>query len=240
MLKDLLKIQNNNYNHWIIIVCLVFLLIYLTKLFKPLNIKRKRTNLGYLAYLPLILEIFKDVYHISNGTFNNWYLPLHLCGLSMFFIIYQNHKRSNSSFALIFSLTLSGAILALIFPDWLRMSLFAYDSFNGYVYHFILVVYSVFMIYSYDYHYKKEEFTKLKIYFAIITFSIYLINEKLGTNYMFTDHGSVNSPLVPIYNLLGFAYPYFMIFMYLVLIKIMETILYHSKINDSKTDDKND
>lgn len=69
-----------------------------------------------LACIVLAMEISKDLYYITHGTFSFYYLPFHLCSLAIFIVFWHAFRPTKTNTEMLYALVLPGALAALIFP----------------------------------------------------------------------------------------------------------------------------
>lgn len=85
------------------------------------------------------LEVLKVAVLLSTGQFRAAYLPLDLCGLSVFLEFAAVWKPHPLLLELLYSLSLPGACLALLFPNWFPLPLWNFFSIHSFVIHGLLV-----------------------------------------------------------------------------------------------------
>ena len=81
------------------------------------------------------LEVLKVAVLLSTGQFRAAYLPLDLCGLSVFLEFAAVWKPHPLLLELLYSLSLPGACLALLFPNWFPLPLWNFFSIHSFVIH---------------------------------------------------------------------------------------------------------
>ena len=104
---------------------------------KPETVHRLLRGLTWAA---LGLEVLKDSALLLTGQFRPNYLPLDLCGLSIFLEFAAVRKPHPLLLELVYSLSLPGACLALLFPNWFSLPLWNFYSLHSFFLHGLLVM----------------------------------------------------------------------------------------------------
>ena len=99
---------------------------------KPETVHRLLCGLTWAA---LLLEICKDGVLLYTGQFRPNYLPLDLCGLSIFVEFAAVRKPRPLLLEPVYSLSLPGACLALLFPNWFSLPLWNFFSLHSFLLH---------------------------------------------------------------------------------------------------------
>ena len=123
---------------WLGGIVLAVLAIALTcRRWKPETVHRLLCGLTWAA---LLLEICKDGVLLYTGQFRPNYLPLDLCGLSIFVEFAAVRKPRPLLLEPVYSLSLPGACLALLFPNWFSLPLWNFFSLHSFLLHGLLVL----------------------------------------------------------------------------------------------------
>ena len=151
----------------------------------------------------LLCELLKDANLILQGVFDVWYLPLHLCGLAVFFSFYHCLRPGPTVGNFLYSTCAPGALFALLFPDWTACPPFAYHSIVAFTVHSLIVAYPLMQVCGGE---LRPDVRKLPRCFGILlalAVPVYLFNLHFRTNYMFLRYPSPGSPLEWFAALLG-------------------------------------
>ena len=187
---------------WIaaIAVAAVFITMYYIKQTK----ERKAGIRKIFAIAILCSEILKDSILIAIGAPMKGYLPLHLCGLAIFAMLWdafgKNRRISGQMLAYAF---MPGAISALLFCNWTEYPFFNFMCIHSFVFHGWIVIYVV-MLYAAgeiraDY---KGLWTTVGI-LTVCAVPIYILNILIDENYLFLNEASEGSPLVFLWDVFG-------------------------------------
>ncbi len=154
--------------------------------------RRLRHALGWAV---LACELLKDVNIAAQGRFGVWFLPLHLCGLAVFFTFAHARRPGKTLGNFLYSCCGPGALFALLTPDWTYYPPFSYHSIVGFIVHALLAAYPLMLVVGGD---LRPEAKYLPRCFGILlccAVPIYCFNRAFGTNYMFLMWPSPGSPL---------------------------------------------
>jgi hypothetical integral membrane protein (TIGR02206 family) len=144
----------------------------------------------------ILMELLKDFTLGVIGAFSIGYLPLHLCSMAMFVCLYYAfHPESDACGQLLYSVCLPGALCALLFPDWTRFPLWHFQSLHSFLYHAMLVQFSLFPVISRRVRPSLRQVPRSFLFLCIVALPVGLLNHLLGTNYMFLSRPSKGSPL---------------------------------------------
>ena len=153
---------------------------------------RLRRALGWAV---LACEALKDVNIALQGRFSVWYLPLHLCGLAVFFTFAHSRRPGKTLGNFLYACCAPGALFALLTPDWTACPPFSYHSIVGFAVHTLLVAYPLSQVVGGD---LRPEAKYLPRCFGILlccAAPVWCFNRTFGTNYMFLMWPSPGSPL---------------------------------------------
>lgn len=207
------------------------IIFFACKAFRKADEKTRKKVLKYVAIWILIQEIIKDILFIWTGRFELDHLPLHFCGISIFFSLWYAFKPNDLNAAYIYGMSMPGAFCALIFPDWTNYPLLHFSSFNSFTIHAELILFAMLALTSGMLVPKFKEIPRLFGVILLMAIPIYFLNKRWGTNFMFISTPSPGSPLMPLYDWFGDGY----VVAAAVLVLIVWIILFLPwKIKDSR------
>ena len=153
----------------------------------------------------LIAEILKDIILLIIGAPISAYLPLHLCGYAIFFILLDaflpRQKLTGQMMAYAFG---PGAVAALLFCNWTSLPLFwNYLSLHSFVFHGAIVTYAVMRIANGEIRPDYKGLWITVITMAALAVPAYLVDMKTGYNYMFIYTVQRDSPLEIAWEIFG-------------------------------------
>ncbi len=91
--------------------------------------------------LVLACEINRQLCLLSAGVWGVYTLPLHLCSMSVFLVLWHCVRGGTLAGELLYCLTMPGAVCALLFPDWLDYPAWNLLSLGTFLGHMMLAAY---------------------------------------------------------------------------------------------------
>jgi len=161
---------------------------------------RLRRALGIAV---LVCEGLKDGNLIAQGAFGIGYLPLHLCGLAVFFTLWHSLRPGETVGNFLYSTCMPGAAFALVFPDWTAYPALSYHSVVGFLVHTLLVVYPLMLVAGGALRPRARYLPRCFAILLALAVPIYVFDRALQVNYMFLLRPSPGSPLEWFAALLG-------------------------------------
>ena len=105
------------------------------------KLQHKRYVLVILFALLFFGEVVKQLYLVVNNQYTYWSPPLHLCGLGIFICGWYALSPNRINATLLYSLTLPGALIALIFPGWTYEEVGGFIHIHSFLFHALLVLF---------------------------------------------------------------------------------------------------
>ena len=198
--------QAYDWQYFTWIGALVILGILLVRWFCRSGQEKQGRILKGFAVLILIQEIVKDILHYAAGTLEWEHLPLHLCGISIFFTLWYAFRPNKLNGAYIYGLSIPGAMCALLFPNWMQYPVLHFSAINSFTIHAWLIIFGLMALLSGRLKPDIRQVPKLAALLLALAFPIYFLNKALGTNFMFINTPSPGSPLIPLYDIFGNGY----------------------------------
>lgn len=194
-------------SHFIWLFILFALIFLLGRSYRSADEKGRNLMRWIVASLILLDEIAKDVMTLVTGQWEWTFLPLHLCSLSVFIVLFHALTGNKILEEYLYAITLPTAAMAMIFPDWTsQLPAWNFISIHSYSIHLLLVLYSVLIIYGGF----KPDWRKLVCLvpiLAVIAVIMHFVNRILGTNFFFVNGGGDGAnPLSVLENVIGWWY----------------------------------
>lgn len=161
-----------------------------------------RLQLAVLGGL-LGLEAGKQLYLLMTDQYNYWSPPLHLCGLGMFVIVWHVFQPNRTTATILYSLTLPGAAIALLFPGWANEPVGSFLHIHSFLFHLILVLYVVMLLAARQLELSVNDLWKAVLFLVIFVPPIYVYNQVFQTNFMFLNRPVKGTPLQWLYDTFG-------------------------------------
>lgn len=143
----------------------------------------------------LLCEVLKDANLIAQGAFGVYYLPLHLCGLAVFFTFVHALRPGEVMGNFLYSTCMPGAAFALFCPDWNAYPAFSYHSLVAFLVHTLIVAYPLMLLSGGDLHPRVRYLPRCFAILAGLAVPVYIFDRVFGANYMFLVEPSPGSPL---------------------------------------------
>ncbi len=165
--------------------------------------ERKRARLlKVLAVIIVVGEIARDAILVIGGNFLIDYLPLHLCGINIFIILYYAFKPSEVLAEYLFAICMPGALAALLFPSWTALPPTAFAHIHSFMTHLWLFMFPFLLLIGGF----KPKFSRLlrSLPYAIpVVVFVYIFNKIFDTDFMFLNGGGQGNPIAYFAGLLG-------------------------------------
>ena len=155
---------------------------------------RTRIRRGF-ALAILADEVFLMAGLLMGGNFRANYLPLELCSINVFLILWHAWHPGELLDNFLYAVCLPGAVLALLFPDWVNMPLGNFLHIHSFTLHILLAVYPMMLTFSGEIRPEIRVLPRcLALLMALATVALGF-NLVLGTNFMFLMYAPPGNPL---------------------------------------------
>lgn len=149
------------------------------------------------------LEISRVLVLVWMGHLSPSEYPLHLCNLSVWMATVYLFTKNRFVGVVYILLGLPAAILAVVFPGWLRYPFGTYMHIHNFLYHGLVVAFGWGLIRSGEIQPNWKELWK-PLAFGVVGYVVmFLVNDHLKTNFWFINTPSYSSPLAFIYKIFG-------------------------------------
>lgn len=183
---------------WLIFIT-VFLMaaVFLYRRFSP---SQQRTFQKLIFWLLLLSEIAKQVFLFVTDQYSYWSPPLHLCGLGIFIIGWHAYTPNRTTATLLYTLTLPGAAIALIFPGWTIDPVGGFLHIHSFIFHVLLVVFVLALFFTKQLQTTFRDLWRAALFLAVTVPPIYAYNAHFQTNFMFLNKPMQGTPLQWLYD----------------------------------------
>jgi hypothetical integral membrane protein (TIGR02206 family) len=166
---------------------LIFTIYFVYQGVKKWENNQKRKYAIILASFAIFTQLFKALIRVPLGNFDaSTDLPLHLCNLMPFVMLYVFIKGNRDIFAIFFFWIMAGTFQALFTPT-LKNAFPHYESIRYWVVHGGLVALCFYGFYAYKWRFTYKDVIKSVAVMNITALFIYPINVFLGANYFFLN-----------------------------------------------------
>ncbi|MBO4235832.1 MAG: TIGR02206 family membrane protein [Firmicutes bacterium] len=194
------------WQHFLWLIVMGLIIFFSCRAFRKADYKTQTKVLRGVAIFILIQEIVKDILFWYAGLITVEHLPLHFCGISIFFSLWYAFKPNELNAAYVYGMSMPGALCALIFPNWTNFPLIHFSSINSFTIHAELILFALLAVTSGRLVPNIKKIPKLFAVIVAMAIPIYFLNKAWGTNFMFISDPSPGSPLMPLYDMFGDGY----------------------------------
>lgn len=191
--------------HLIWLAAVTVLIVLIVRLYLGSSPGRRIGIRRLLALYLLVTEIVKDVIIVAVGAPLSAYLPLHLCGYAIVFLLidafFPWQQTTGQLIAYAFG---PGALMALLFCSWTALPLFwNFMTIHSFLFHAVILAYMIMRLAAGEII---PDFKGLWIStgtVAALAVPAYIVDVLTGCNYMFIYEVQINSPLEPVWEIFG-------------------------------------
>lgn len=189
--------------HLVWLLAFVVTAVTLSAIYRRLSLKPRNIMRITVACLIIANEIFKVVCLLIGGRYNPSYLPLHLCSVNIFLILFHIFKRSKLIENFLYVFCIPASIIALLTPSWVSLPLANFMHIHSFTVHILLGVYPIMLIVGKDIRPTVKYAPKCILLLLALSAVALVVNLLFDTNFMFLMRTDDISFLVLFENLLG-------------------------------------
>lgn len=189
--------------HLIMLVCCLVVLTILIMVGVKKPAKNPIRTLRIVSVVILILEIVKTAWGLSSGRYDAWYdyLPIWFCSLFIPFSLlagFGKGKVRELSMSFLYYGGLIGGSTYLVFPTTSlgRYPFFHFITFHSMLYHTVMIFIAIYVVRNKLIEPSMKDRRKYVIVIIAACVLAYIVNENLGTNYMFLAKPANNNALL--------------------------------------------
>lgn len=164
-------------------------------MFRKLDEKGRKRWQKIIAYLIVLDEIFKVVMLVIGGRYKADYLPLHLCSINIFVILFHCYRPSKLMDNFLYTICIPGALAALLFPSWTKLPVQNFMHLHSFTVHILLAMYPIVLAVNGRLQISWRMIPKCLGVLLLMAIPIYGINILLDTNFMFLAEADKGNPL---------------------------------------------
>jgi len=182
--------------HIIWLALIVLYIIVLSLYYRGLSGVRRTSLKKSMAVFIVLFELARQLAYWGLGRYELGLLPLHLCGITelLIFIYAFSHNRYVKES--LYALGLIGALMALLFADWLVYPVLHFQSLHSFIMHGVLLGFVVMLLVSGELRPNARNLPVVFFVLMIIVSLLYVFNQRYMTNFFFLRYPSPGSPLV--------------------------------------------
>ena len=172
--------------HILILLLTIIFCVVFSYLYRKGDDKKRKLYQWILVGLMLLEEVQMFTISIATNQFEIGFLPLHLCGINIFFCIAHAIWGKNWMSEFLYALALPGALLALIVPTWTEVPPANFIFIFSTGYHIFLIAYPIMLLAGGF----KPKFKNLKhVVYVLVPLAILIFGINQFTNHMATVTG---------------------------------------------------
>lgn len=175
----------------------------------------RQIRVGHIIGISLVaMDFYKNMVLFLLGHMAVEYLPLHLCGLSLFMELLYSYRRTPFWGNVLYCLSAPGALAALLFPDWVRYPVLSFMTLHDFSTHGLLVIYPCMLLIAGKIRPDIRYLWKVLAFLLGLAFPMMAVNHLLHTDFMFLRLPSIGSPLIiirQIFGAKGYLFGYFLL-----------------------------
>lgn len=190
---------------WLI---LLFVLIFsVGYLYRKSDDSRRKAIRWTVAVLILIDEAVKDIVMPLTGQWDWSFLPLHLCSISVFIVLFHALTGKALLAEYLYAITLPTAAMAMVFPDWTgRLPVLNLMCIHSFSIHLLLVLYPCLLLYG-GFRPSSKRLLMIIPIVIVLAFIMHFVNRALGTDFFFVNGGGDGvNPLSMLESIVGWWY----------------------------------
>lgn len=166
------------------------------------DVRRRRIRVAYTCIV-VLLELIKQLICLVMGVYEPGLLPFHLCGMSIVFITIHTFWPNRTTAELLYSLSIPGAIAALLFADWTMYPVANFFCQQSFFIHFFEFSFPILLLSTGELRPRFTQLWRCALYLLIVVPPIYFFNRATGSNFFFLNEAAPGSPLAPLQAWLG-------------------------------------
>jgi len=189
--------------HLIWLAIIIVASIGISLFYRNMNTHQRKQFKKGMAIFIILFELLRQLIYINLGRYELGLLPLHLCGLTEFAIFIYAFSSNKTIKESLYALGIIGALMALLFADWLIYPIMHFQSLHSFIQHGALFTFCLMLLISGE---LKPDYRRLPAVAGLLTiicFGLYFFNKVYDTNFFFLNYPSPGSPLVLFEELAG-------------------------------------
>lgn len=148
-----------------------------------------------VACLLVADELWKQIGLIAGGNWDPSYLPLHLCSINIFLIVYHSLRPGKLVGNFLYTVGIPGAVAALLFPTWTKLPMLNFMHIHSCTVHILLALYPIVLTAAGDIRPDCRLLPKCLLLLGGMAALVAIINPIADANFFFLDHASKGNPL---------------------------------------------
>ncbi len=204
-------------------------------LFCRLPVVKQKLFAKRMAVFMIVLEVVKIALLIYYGRFSLGYLPVSVCGISMFVCLWHSLTGNDFPAEVTYALSLPGAVVGLLFADWTAYPTNSFFALENFLIHILIISYPLMHVFAGRIKPRLRKLWMPLLFLALLAPSIYFLNRFVGTNFLQLNIPTPNNPFSFFEGIFGSLGYYIGIALVLLIIWfVIYTPFYYININEKK------
>ncbi len=179
---------------WLVAFCVIALTASL--LYRKLRRKGRKIMQWCFTTFIIADELWKWAWLAHMDLTIPKYLPLHLCSINIFLILFFTIKPTRTVGNFLYMACIPGAVLALLTPTWTKLPFLNFMHLHSFTIHIALAVFPIMLTAGGDIRPRWRDVPKGLVLLMGLAVVAYVTNLRYGTNFMFLMKPAKGSPLV--------------------------------------------
>lgn len=181
--------------HFIWLAVLIAVCILASLFYRRFSDKGRQYMRQAVAIALIVDELAKQIPLLITGRWLPDYLPLHLCSINIFLIVWHAWKGGNTIGGFLYTVCIPGALAAMLFPSWAALPGLNLMCIHSFTVHILLILYPVMLTAGKDICPNWRYTPKYMGILACMAVLVNLVNILLGTNFFFLIEAEAGNPL---------------------------------------------
>ena len=159
--------------------------------------ERNRSAIRKIIAVALFIDeiLLKQLPLLITGRWLPDYLPLHLCSINIFLIVWHAWKGGDAIGGFLYTVCIPGALAAMLFPTWACLPAWNLMSIHSFTVHILLILYPVILTAGKDIRPNWRHTPKYMGILDCMAILAYIVNILLDTNFFFLIEAEPGNPL---------------------------------------------
>lgn len=181
--------------HLIWLLVFVLMAVGCSIWYRKLGQDSRRRWRRIVAALMIADELFKIIVLVIGHNYNFTYLPLHLCSINIFLILWHAIKPNRLLGNFLYTVCIPGAMAALLFPSWSSLPITSGMHIHSFTVHILLALYPIVLTAAGEIRPTLRQLPLCLGLLAVLAAFAYGVNVLLDTNFMFLMYAEEGNPL---------------------------------------------
>ncbi|TFG83163.1 MAG: hypothetical protein E4G74_01615 [Erysipelotrichales bacterium] len=170
---------------WLLAILVIGL--FTVYLYRNMNPNQRMRFLRIFAACIVLSEVARQLIYGLQGAYRLEYMPLHLCAVTELACLIYAFKRDAVSREFMYWIGLPGALAALLFPDWLQIPLWNFQSIHSFGVHGAMTIFAILLLAGGESRPKIKGAAWTMGLMALLALPLFFLNKLWDTNFFFLN-----------------------------------------------------